>query len=455
MTVPIIAAAIITIIVGYLLMKRYPVHMLLLLAGLLIIAIAIVCGVTNILPKGTKSTGFIWFDLVELIHAITKKQLVGVGLIIMACGGFAGYMSQIGASNALVNICAEPLRRLKSPYLVLALAYLIGQSINLVIVSAAGLVMLLMVAFYPILTRVGVSKASAASAIVLCTGIAAGPLFGTQQLASKIAGLDSMVYFVNWQLVAAFPAYIACAIALYFSQKYFDTKNSDILEEAQESKQQTPRECPRWYAIFPFVPIVLLFVFSKFGISGIKLGTTTALMLTWLIVALIELIRLRDVRQVFTDCTVFFKKMGALFGGVVALVICAEVFASGLRISGLINAVISGAKGMGLDVVGMTGVLSGLVGLVTFLTGSGVGAFSAFGSLSVDIAQQMNGVLPAMLVPMHLASSVFRAMREPDEHCKAHCDSGLRDLHRHLRREHDGQHVVPIPGGPSSRAGAS
>ena len=164
MTVPIIAAAIITIIVGYLLMKRYPVHMLLLLAGLLIIAIAIVCGVTNILPKGTKSTGFIWFDLVELIHAITKKQLVGVGLIIMACGGFAGYMSQIGASNALVNICAEPLRRLKSPYLVLALAYLIGQSINLVIVSAAGLVMLLMVAFYPILTRVGVSKASAASA---------------------------------------------------------------------------------------------------------------------------------------------------------------------------------------------------------------------------------------------------------------------------------------------------
>ena len=53
MTIPIIAAAIITVIVGYLLMKRYPVHMLLLLAGLLIIAIAIVCGVHNILPKGS------------------------------------------------------------------------------------------------------------------------------------------------------------------------------------------------------------------------------------------------------------------------------------------------------------------------------------------------------------------------------------------------------------------
>ena len=33
MTIPIIAAAIITIIVGYLLIQRYPVHMLLLFAG--------------------------------------------------------------------------------------------------------------------------------------------------------------------------------------------------------------------------------------------------------------------------------------------------------------------------------------------------------------------------------------------------------------------------------------
>ena len=410
MSIPIIAAAIITVIVGYLLIKRYPVHMLLLFAGLIIIAIAIACGAGNILPKGTKSTGFIWFDLIELVHAITKKQIAGVGLIIMACGGFAGYMSQIGASNALVNICAEPLRRLKSPYIVLAVAYLIGQGINLVIVSAAGLVMLLLVAFYPILVRVGVSKPAAASAIVCSTGIAAGPLFGTQQLAAKIAGLDSMVYFIDWQLIAAIPGYIVCALALYFTQRYFDQKNTDILEEAKEAKAAEQRACPKWYAIFPFVPIVLLFIFSKFGISGIKLGTTTALMLTWLVVAIIELIRYRDVKMVFNDCTVFFKKMGGLFGGVVALVICAEVFASGLRVSGLINAVITGAKGMGLDVTGMTGVLSLLVGLVTFLTGSGVGAFSAFGSLSVDIASQMNGVLPAMLVPMHLASSVFRAM---------------------------------------------
>lgn len=138
MTIPIITAALITIVAGWMIIKRYPVHIVLLASGLIIIGICILCGTTQFLPKGTKTTGFVWFDLIELINAITKKQVVGVGLIIMTCGGFAGYMSQIGAANRLVQLCAEPLRALSKPYFVLALAYLIGQGINLVVVSAAG-----------------------------------------------------------------------------------------------------------------------------------------------------------------------------------------------------------------------------------------------------------------------------------------------------------------------------
>ena len=111
MTIPVIAAAIITCIVGYLLMKRYPIHMLLLIAGLSIIVIAILCGAQNILPKGVKSTGFIGFDIVELIQAITKKQLIGVGLILMASGGFAIVTvltgSGVGVISAFGSISAD------------------------------------------------------------------------------------------------------------------------------------------------------------------------------------------------------------------------------------------------------------------------------------------------------------------------------------------------------------
>lgn len=62
----------------------------------------------------------------------------------------------------------------------------------------------------------------------------------------------------------------------------------------------------------------------------------TALFLTWFVVMIIELIRRREVNAVFKDAAVLFKKMGQMFGGIVALVICAEVFATSLRASGLI-----------------------------------------------------------------------------------------------------------------------
>ena len=220
MTIPIITAALITIVAGWMIIKRYPVHIVLLASGLIIIGICILCGTTQFLPKGTKTTGFVWFDLIELINAITKKQVVGVGLIIMTCGGFAGYMSQIGAANRLVQLCAEPLRALSKPYFVLALAYLIGQGINLVVVSAAGLTMLLLVAFYPILVGVGVSRGAAAACIACCSAIGAGPLFGTQQLAAKVANVDSMAYFVEWQLPACWLAYIVTAVAIFFTPSF-------------------------------------------------------------------------------------------------------------------------------------------------------------------------------------------------------------------------------------------
>lgn len=408
--IPILVAAIITVIAGYLLIKRYPTHMVLLSAGLIILFITVACGITNILPKGAKTTGLIWFDVVDLIRVISAKQLTGVGLIIMVSGGFAGYMTQIGASNALVKLVAEPLKKFNNPYLLLAIAYILGHFINIVIVSAAGLTMLLLVSFYPILTRVGVSRASAAAAIACCSSIAAGPLFGTQQLAARTVGMDPTVFYVEYQLMCAIPTILVMAVMHFFVQRYYDKKNDDVYTETEEVKNTADRPCPSWYAIFPFVPIVLLFVFSKFGISSIKLNVITALMLTWLSVIVIELARLRDIKKVFADAMVMWKKMAAMFGGIVALVICAEVFATSLRVSGLINAIIDSASAGGFGVTAMTGVLTALVGVITTLTGSGVGAFASFASLANDVQAQLGGNLAAMVTPMHIASSLFRSM---------------------------------------------
>ena len=99
-----------------------------------------------------------------------------------------------------------------------------------------------------------------------------------------------------------------------------------------------------------------------------------------------------------------------MFAGIVALIICAEFFASGLKSSGLIDLLINSAQGIGAGMGLMTVLLTGIVSVVTFLTGSGVGAYSSFAALAPDVAQGLGGSVEALVTPMQFASGMVRAM---------------------------------------------
>ncbi len=393
-----------------LLLKRVQTHMVLLFSGLVLILLAVAFGITEFLPKGVKHTGFIGFDIFALLRSISEKQISGIGLIIMTAGGFAGYMDKIGAANALVKVCIEPLRKLSKPYFVLVLGYIIGQVLVSVIPSAAGLAMLLLVALFPILKGVGVSPAAAVAVIGTSAGMTFGPTAGTANLAAKVAGLDPVIYLVQYQLPLALPVIISVAVAHYFVQRYYDAKGDDVYAEVSEVKGVDQPVAPSWYAIFPILPIALMIVFSKLIVSSVKLDTISALMLVWILVVIIELIRHRDPKRVFSDALSFFKKMGGMFSSIVALIICAEFFASGLKVTGLVDLLISSAQGTGFGMGGLSAILAVIVGAVTFLTGSGVGAFSSFAALAPDVAAGLGGSAAALVTPMQFASGMLRAM---------------------------------------------
>lgn len=76
----------------------------------------------------------------------------------------------------------------------------------------------------------------------------------------------------------------------------------------------------------------------------IKLNTITALFFVWLVTVVIELVRVRNVNKVFKDAMSMFKSMGTMFVTIVSLIIAAEVFATGLKTSGLITMVINAAQ---------------------------------------------------------------------------------------------------------------
>ena len=388
-------AVIVTIVAGWALLKRYSTHMVLLFSGLVILICVALAGV-DFLPKGVKTSGFWLFDIFATLKSIATKQSAGTGFLIMTAGGFAAYMDRIGAAKALVDVAVKPLSLLKAPYLVLAGGYVVGQLLVTVIPSAAGLAMLLLVALFPILTAVGTSPAATA---------------GTASLAAKVAGLDPIIYLVQYQLPLAVPTLIVCAVAHYFVQRYYDKKADDVYAEAAEVKKSEAPEVPKWYALFPVLPIFLLIIFSKLVVSSVKLDTIAALFMVWVFVVIIEIIRNRgNVKKIFKDALALFQSMGKMFTGIVALIICAEFFATGLRESGLIDALINSAQGVGAGMGFMTVILTAIVSIVTFLTGSGVGAYSSFAALAPDVASGLGGSVEALVTPMQFASGMLRAM---------------------------------------------
>lgn len=404
-------AVIVVILTGWLIFKRYQTAMVLLLGGMILISIAIFSGVTDYLPKGVKASGFVGFDLFDILRKFATKQSAGTGFLIMVAGGFAGYMDKIGAAKSLVNIALKPLHHFSQPYVVLAVGYIIGSMLIAVIPSAAGLAMLLLVALYPILRSVGVSAAAAAAVIGTTGGMTVGPASGNGLLAAKVAGIEPIVYFVSYQMKIWIPTLIIVAVAHFFVQKYYDKKNDDIYSGTNELKTlEDERDAPSWYAIFPILPIVLLIIFSKFIVTSVKLNTNTALLFVWFLAMVVEIIRHKNLKTALADANHAFKVMGKMFSSIVVLIFCAEFFAHGLKVTGLIDGMITSAETMGLGFYGMTTMMTGVVGAVSFLTGSGVGAFAAFAALAGDLSNALGGSTAVFITPMHFASGFFRAM---------------------------------------------
>lgn len=123
-----VIAIVITIIAAWLIIKNFQPQTVLLLAGLSLLTItAVFYPEKSILYGKAVSTGSTWLDIFAFAKGSLSTQIAGIGLIIMAAGGFASYMDHIKASNAMVNVCIRPLQIIKAPYVILALGYICAR----------------------------------------------------------------------------------------------------------------------------------------------------------------------------------------------------------------------------------------------------------------------------------------------------------------------------------------
>lgn len=424
-------------IAAYFLTKKYNSQAVLIVVGLLMLTTVVILG--GVIPDPKKPTGLLFFDVIGLLNDALISKAAGVGMMIMVIGGFVAYMKHIGASNALVELASTPIRFMdKTPYLAASCVIPIGQFLFMAAPSATGLGLLLMAAIYPILSKLKISKVSIVAVITSATVFDLGPASANTNKAADVIGSTATKYFSEYQFYLAISLTICLMVMYYFVNKYFDKKQGLELDHGTtEETVNDQKPAPKYYALFPVLPLILLFGFSPDMGNGLPklfalvssdfpqdvvLKPIHAMLTALLLTIVVEFIVVRNLKEVLSSLKVFWEGMGKVFASVVTLIVAAEMFSTGLKSLGFVDALVEGATSLGLGYVGITIVMTLMIFGASMLMGSGNASFFAFGDLVPNLIKKiiegMGNALPAsvqsamatkMILSMQFASSMGRA----------------------------------------------
>lgn len=367
----ILICLIIIAITGIFLMKRYQPQPILIGMGILMMYIAYEGSWIHAILDESQSTGVLVFDAMDIVRITTSENVVNLGLMIMTCAGYAKYMEHIGAGTRLAHTFIKPLYYLNRPYIVLALMFLLNMGLSICVPNPLSLALLMMVTIYPVLLRLGVSPVGAAAVIATGHLMDVGPGAVSTLLIAKTLNIPVPNYFVGYQLRLYFLVAVVTAVAHFLWQRYRDRLDGPMDVGDCESISEVPIG-PKPYMIFPLLPLCFILGFSQYGLPGVKMNVTLAMMLAFGIALLAELIRHRNLRTVLKSTTVFFEGMGNQFSYAVTLIIGGQVFAQGLVSLGLIDSLVSALQTLSLNSVGLTSVMGGGMLGLSMVTGSNV-----------------------------------------------------------------------------------
>ena len=412
----IIISALSILAAAYLILKKYYAPGALLVVGLVTLGV-VACISPDPLVTGKKATHLAGLDVIQIVTNLLQSRSAGLGMNIMAIAGFSAYMDRIGASKALLRLSVKPLTYVRSPYIVMTMGLALSIGLNIFIPSAAGLALLLMVSLYPILVAAGISRQSAGATILISGCLCLGPSGPNNLLAADLTKMHVMDFFLNVQWTIAWLVVVVILFAHYFTQRWFDQKDlasgritkEDFVPPQTAETEDKERPVPIIYALFPLVPVFMLFVFSPLMYKAIRMEVVTAILTSTLIAFAIDALFRRDFRESIGQLKSYAQGMGKVFSSTVFLIVCAEVFATGLTKSGGIAAIISSVSTMDSGAIAVFTVMFLIVGGASLVTGSGNASFFSFAPMIPDAAAAFGANAAFMISPLQLVSGMARS----------------------------------------------
>lgn len=405
----IIVSTLILVICGYLIAKNYDTKIVLFGAGLLLMFAAV--GLGHPLLPAAQSSGLSWLDPFVQIKQIFISQMGNVGLTIMVLFGFSSYMSHIGANDVTVMLLTRPLSRIRSPYLLVPVIFLLGNLLSLVVPSAASLAVLLMATLYPVLKASNMSSLTAGAVIATTATIMPSPLGADNVLAAQKLGIPLVEYIVSYHAPISLPTLALMAVVHYFWQKAMDKRQQARggLEEKEESLAVPTGLPPAYYGLFPVLPLVLVLLFG-ICFTHISLGLVEITFVCLLLTIGVELLRKGNIKETSKEFAIFFTGMGTGLAQVVSLIVAASMLVEGLKAIGIIDTLVDSVKH--IDGVGsiLMFFFSGTAALIGFISGSGLAVFYSFINIIPEITEKVGVNSVAVALPMQLTANLIRSM---------------------------------------------
>lgn len=405
----IMVSTLILVICGYLIAKNYDAKIVLFGAGLLLMFAAV--GLGYPLLSAAQSSGLSWLDPFVQIKQIFISQMGNVGLTIMVLFGFSSYMSHIGANDVTVMLLTRPLSRIRSPYLLVPVIFLLGNLLSLVVPSAASLAVLLMATLYPVLKASNMSSLTAGAVIATTATIMPSPLGADNVLAAQKLGIPLVEYIVSYHAPISLPTLALMAVVHYFWQKAMDKRQQARggLEEKEESLAVPTGLPPAYYGLFPVLPLVLVLLFG-ICFTHISLGLVEITFVCLLLTIGVELLRKGNIKETSKEFAIFFTGMGTGLAQVVSLIVAASMLVEGLKAIGIIDTLVESVKH--IDGVGsiLMFFFSGTAALIGFISGSGLAVFYSFINIIPEITEKVGVNSVAVALPMQLTANLIRSM---------------------------------------------
>ena len=393
-------------IAAYLILKRVNAVFSFLAVGLILLMGASLITGTPIAPKG--SLGNVFLDTFGFLTNTFKKNIAGIGTLIMVVTGYATYMKHIQASTKLAYTATRLLSGIKNQYLILSAFYLVGMALKLVLPSQASLAVLMLATVFPVFIALKIRPITAASVLaLLCLDY--GPNDGSTLFMATTANINVVDLFLNWQGKVALSIILVTALIISFYYRWTDKRDRERgnTGNIETDKPIDDPPVPFFYVFLPLIPLVL--VFAAYFIPSIKIDVITANFIGFAVTFVIELIRRKDRNKVPGDVAEVLKGMAGVFCSVVAIIISASVFAQCIKLLGGITIFTDAIAGMQGAAVLVMVVLTFITYIFAIIMGSGAAPFFAFGPLTPAIAERLGVPTLSLLLPMELATAIGRA----------------------------------------------